>query len=45
MAKRNSNRMDIWIATMVGSYASGRCLRWMLTACKKGGSRILAKVL
>ena len=29
-----------WISTMVGGYFSGTCMRWMLTVCRKGGSRI-----
>jgi len=33
-----------WIPTMVGSYASGRCMRWMLTVYRKGPSRILVKI-
>ena len=33
-----------WISTMVGSYASGRCMRWMLTVYMKGPSRIPVKI-
>jgi len=33
-----------WISTMVGSYASGRCMRWILTVYRKGPSRILVKI-
>ena len=43
--KHDDNRVDIWIATMVGSCASSGCLRWMLMVCRKGGSRILAEIL
>ena len=33
-----------WISTLVGSYASGRCMRWILTVYRKGPSRILGKM-
>jgi len=43
------NRLNMipisWISAVVGGYFSGRCMRWMLTVCRKGGSRILVEIL
>ena len=40
----DANMVDIWIATLVDSYASGESSSWMSTVCRKGRNWIVAGI-